>query len=586
VNLRVMNCVGKNWRRKILAKVSQVRYNATHFIKSFEAGADMYLMYPASSRRLGGAVRGVVVGLVLALCLCPAWEASAATVLGADYDGRDLVVQNGDVLSGIFTNVGSFVIGAGDTVYVHPRVALSIQANLIEIAGVLSGVGAGASGGAAGVLPDLDGQSGSGSGGGQGGPGSCVFSSGGGGGGYGGSGGNGASGGFLATSNAPGGNSYGTDQSNFQMGSGGGGAGGLCPTSNGTGGAGGAGGGAIFLAAGSLSLTGTIIVDGAPGQSGNSNADVAVPGGGGGSGGAILLTGGALTLNGTLSAAGGAGAGYSGLSGDSGRGGGGGGGGVILVSGFTADGADFQTIVRGGAAGISAASTTAPAAAGQDGTFTDPEPSLTDTESVTYFSNANSSAGDALVHVTDPLGASALGSPSFQPADLCAMIYVFNTDQGMQECCGCPVSVNGLMTLDVSKDLASNADSGVGDSTDLSDGLITIVSTLTNGPMDAPCDPTGEANPLSPQPTLLAWGMHLQDHSITETPFSPVSTDLSAVTDLAAICAAVHQFGSGLGICTCGAGGESSGLGIVPLTGSTVVTGSAVASGLMRHKPR
>src|SRR5208282_5145506 len=65
----------KKLATKNLAIVSRVRYNATHFIKSFEAGADMSVTYPASSARLGGAVRGVIVGLALALSLCPAWEA-------------------------------------------------------------------------------------------------------------------------------------------------------------------------------------------------------------------------------------------------------------------------------------------------------------------------------------------------------------------------------------------------------------------------------------------------------------------------------------------------------------------------------
>jgi hypothetical protein len=89
-----------------------------------------------------------------------------------------------------------------------------------------------------------------------------------------------------------------------------------------------------------------------------------------------------------------------------------------------------------------------------------------------YFTNADTNAGSAAVHITDPLG---YNSSPYAPPEICAEIYVFDVSQGLQECCGCPVSTNGLLTLNITSDLASSAvafpDSGI-----LTDGVIRIVS--------------------------------------------------------------------------------------------------------------
>ena len=73
--------------------------------------------------------------------------AEAATIIGADLGGGDLIVSDGDVLSGTFTNVGTFTIPAGVTVFVDPAIPLSITADTIIIDGTLDGSGAGSLGG-------------------------------------------------------------------------------------------------------------------------------------------------------------------------------------------------------------------------------------------------------------------------------------------------------------------------------------------------------------------------------------------------------------------------------------------------------
>jgi hypothetical protein len=57
----------------------------------------------------------------------------------------------------------------------------------------------------------------------------------------------------------------------------------------------------------------------------------------------------------------------------------------------------------------------------------------------TYFAN-NTAAGapDATVRINNP------GSTN---GDLCAMIYVYDSNQEMNECCGCLTTPDGLRTL-------------------------------------------------------------------------------------------------------------------------------------------
>ena len=88
----------------------------------------------------------------------------AAVIVGGDFGGADLVVNNGDILQGTFTNVGNFTVGAGNTVFVAGGIALSIAANSIQIDGTLDGTGAGFAGAASPVGPAANGLTGSGTG--------------------------------------------------------------------------------------------------------------------------------------------------------------------------------------------------------------------------------------------------------------------------------------------------------------------------------------------------------------------------------------------------------------------------------------
>src|SRR5579862_4947757 len=87
-----------------------------------------------------------------------------------------------------------------------------------------------------------------------------------------------------------------------------------------------------------------------------------------------------------------------------------------------------------------------------------------------YFSNANTTGGQGNVVINAPLEA----------GETCAMIYVFDTAQNLQSCCGCPLTPDGLLTLRISTNIAADTVGSLSASTLLVDGSIRIVSTLPN----------------------------------------------------------------------------------------------------------
>lgn len=275
-------------------------------------------------------------------------QASASLVIGSNYAGGNLTLSNGDVLSGSFTNIGSFTIPFGATVYVANNIALSVSAQQITIAGLLNGLGAGYAGG----LHAQNGAAGGGSGGGSGGGyGPAVHASGGAGGGSVGAGGNSAS--YFGSGPAP---AAGGAANAAPMGSGGGAAGDHGGSYTGTGGNGGNGGAAISLnGVQALYLTGGISAAGHNGFQGVAD-NYSASGGGGGAGGTINLFSALLQLNGLLDVWGGDGA-SSTNSIAYGNAGGGGSGGSIVLGGFSSFGVGYFADVDGGKAGISNSST-------------------------------------------------------------------------------------------------------------------------------------------------------------------------------------------------------------------------------------
>lgn len=271
--------------------------------------------------------------------------ARAAVLPSGDYAGANLTVANGDILSGVYSNVGLFSIGSGTTAIVAATASgpnLTVYAATVSISGVLDGTGRGQPGGIGGQVPSGAGQTGTG--GGPAGAGAGVGAAatkGGGGGGGGGAGGAGAgdSGGGVRAAGGAGYGSTGTVTSpisadDLYQGSGGGGGGANASVGGGSGVSGGA---AIYIEAASMTVRGSILVDGstAPAVAFLPNAVVEGAGGGGGGGTILLRTLSELSLGGgaILSAKGGGGGNVSAqasISNLKAPGGGGGGGRINL----------------------------------------------------------------------------------------------------------------------------------------------------------------------------------------------------------------------------------------------------------------
>jgi hypothetical protein len=159
---------------------------------------------------------------------------------------------------------------------------------------------------------------------------------------------------------------------------------------------------------------------------------------------------------------------------------------------------------------------------------------------VNYFSNNIAAAPDATLRIDNP---------GLTYANLCALIYVFDADQQLSECCGCTETHNGLRTLSVRSNLTSNPLTGVVSTS----GMIKIISSL---PGATGCDPTAN---VSPTANLRAWVTHIDnpvgpDYPVTETESSDSTLGTSELSNLQAQCAFVRILGSGQGTCTCGTG--------------------------------
>jgi hypothetical protein len=166
--------------------------------------------------------------------------------------------------------------------------------------------------------------------------------------------------------------------------------------------------------------------------------------------------------------------------------------------------------------------------------------SAQDVFKINYFSNNAAPAPDATVRIDNP---------GLTYGNLCAMIYVFDADQQLTECCGCVETHNGLRTLSIRNNLTSNPLTGVRST----NGVIKIVSAAVN---NSPCDPTANVKPTA---NLRAWVTHIQNAvgtawPITETESSDSTLGATELANLQAQCDFVNILGSGHGICSCGTG--------------------------------
>jgi len=104
-----------------------------------------------------------------------------------------------------------------------------------------------------------------------------------------------------------------------------------------------------------------------------------------------------------------------------------------------------------------------------------------------------SSNGDNIIRLINPNGAANAFLAGARPQTVCAMIYVFDDDEEMGECCGCPISSAGLATFSVIKNLTADwalqGGAEQGNSFDPVNGIgaIAIVAAAPNVTFPAAC---------------------------------------------------------------------------------------------------
>lgn len=203
--------------------------------------------------------------------------------------------------------------------------------------------------------------------------------------------------------------------------------------------------------------------------------------------------------------------------------------------------------------------------------------------STTDPADPETAIGDAILRLIDPVGNANF---SFGPViNECAMIYVFDDDEEMGECCGCPITPAGMNTFSFQANLLSNWGNG---NVATGDGMIAVRSAVINNrtcnsfslpnskspACNGGCDPSTGYDTSGPllgsivEPVEITTSEAFADDApsivsqsnVVEIPlFSDGPGDLTNNHYLISQCAALVGNGSGTGICNCPTG-SSSGL--------------------------
>jgi hypothetical protein len=195
-------------------------------------------------------------------------------------------------------------------------------------------------------------------------------------------------------------------------------------------------------------------------------------------------------------------------------------------------------------------------------------------------SGGHSGNGDNILTLINPNGGAV---PPFLEQPVCAMVYVFDDDQEMGECCGCPISSAALKTFSVLKDLTGNWSLAGGTGSDHGSGALAVVAAAPNVPVvltatdsngqlcpntqsaacNAGCDPTTFPGYSVTSVNLLGSMLHQQGvargmyssaetFGLTEVPlFDDAGGDVTNLNYLQTQCGALVGNSSGAGVCSC-----------------------------------
>jgi hypothetical protein len=143
-------------------------------------------------------------------------------------------------------------------------------------------------------------------------------------------------------------------------------------------------------------------------------------------------------------------------------------------------------------------------------------------------------AVDGKVQIIYP-GASSTAAGQY----ICADIYVFDPGQELKECCSCPVSTDGLLSIPLHS-LTDNPANRVFSST----GVIKLVADRSGVCLSGglPTNPT-------PAPELRSWMINVES-SVTENIFQATPLSAQELFELGFLCSGVPNE-SGPGVCRC-----------------------------------
>ena len=182
-----------------------------------------------------------------------------------------------------------------------------------------------------------------------------------------------------------------------------------------------------------------------------------------------------------------------------------------------------------------------------------------------YF-NTNYGSGHVIVSNAGTM--STGGNPADDSSGtICANFYSFDPNEEMQTCCACPVTPNGLSSLNVNEDIVAQ-NLIVNPSSAITVKVLFSTKAGQNG--GGICDPT-QPSGANLANGGLAWGTNLRNvtfqgsppttvNAVTETRFTPAELSFAELTKLTTYCRYIKILGSSVGgICkSCRAGARGS----------------------------
>jgi hypothetical protein len=170
----------------------------------------------------------------------------------------------------------------------------------------------------------------------------------------------------------------------------------------------------------------------------------------------------------------------------------------------------------------------------------------------TYYNTAGSpvlggAGADNQLTLINPVGCANPAIVGCRVQNQCAMIYVFDSDENLGECCGCPLTSQQPVPFSVQHNLTSKW----GLTTEHTIGTIDIISSLPNTFVFSATPGCNPAAPYTTSRELNGYILHTQTAGPPEVPLADAGdADPATINSLASKCASLTS-NSKAGVCTC-----------------------------------